>query len=147
MFKVKVIKDGKVKNMASFETMDDANGWIAMQENKSKPWSLKKDRWLSEDQFTDEVKEDSTDQRFRESDPSVTEYFFQKEYSIEIEDLSLDPSYIARQKKENVRRLLSTSGYSDHEMIKIMWLALAENDRAKLNDARQNIKDILDQED
>jgi hypothetical protein len=68
-----------------------------------------------------------------------------EDYVVEFEDLSQNSEYVAQQRKDRVRRDLDTAGFTLQEMVDILWDAIAENDRTKLNEVRQQILDIRNQ--
>jgi hypothetical protein len=103
---------------ATFETLELANEWIANLEAKPRPWSYKPNRWLTPDQFQEETIEQATETREVSSSDgfSVIEYFFPKEYQIEIIDLSQDPTWVMEEKIKRVKSKGSNSKYLSEEI-------------------------------
>lgn len=113
----------------TFETLNEANNWIANQESKPFPWGYKKERWLTEDQFTTESIETSVDQRQVESIDGigVIEYKFNKEYNIAIEE---DLLFEVRKKRDE----LAAKGKALKELAnKIIYIIAGHNQENELD--------------
>lgn len=93
MIEVSILKDAIKTHSGRFETLQEANDWIAKQEAKPKPWNYKKERWLLEEQFENETIGDAIDSRL--SIDGITEYKFSAEYTIDIQDKTAEYQAIA----------------------------------------------------
>ena len=110
-----------------FNTQEEANTWI----EKVKPWGNNPDRWLKETDGS------HLDRRtlFNESTGEVLgeEYFFLKDYSYAIIDLSVDPAYIAQKRLEDRKNAYNKDGVTQEALLEALIEHIIEGRSEKLN--------------